>query len=169
MTTNPVSGFLVEPVRYCCLVICLPFYELRGRWKTALPARRSEGGNRIFPNWCLNSNYRKYLSTFFKRHDTGYGVSSDSSPSGISETTVVHWKHNGSFTCNSLPAVHGAMGCGQKCFRLVWRCHQLLSGFLARGHLPRMSLKSTNDKGDNEMITGAVHRFFSRKKPKNLT
>ena len=34
------------------------------------------------------------------------------------------------------PVVHGAMGCGQKNFQLVWRCHQLLSGFLAKGHLP---------------------------------
>jgi hypothetical protein len=31
------------------------------------------------------------------------------------------------------PAVHGAMS-----FKLVWRCHQLLSVFLAKGHLPRV-------------------------------
>ena len=31
-------------------------------------------------------------------------------------------------------AVHGARGCGQKNFQLVWQCHQLLSGFLAKGH-----------------------------------
>ena len=37
------------------------------------------------------------------------------------------------------PAVHGAMGCGQKSFKLVWRCHRLLSGFLAIGHLPLVS------------------------------
>ena len=30
--------------------------------------------------------------------------------------------------------------------------------FLAVGHLPRVSSLSTNDKGDNEMIPGAVHR-----------
>ena len=47
------------------------------------------------------------------------------------------------------------MGCGQnllsmepwaaakKSFKLVWRCHQLLSGFLAKGHLPRVSRRST--------------------------
>ena len=35
--------------------------------------------------------------------------------------------------------VHGATGYDQKCFKLVWRCHQLLSGFLANGHLPRVS------------------------------
>ena len=28
-----------------------------------------------------------------------------------------------------------------KSITLVWRCHQLLSGFLAKGHLPRMSRK----------------------------
>ena len=38
-----------------------------------------------------------------------------------------------------LPAVHGAMGCGQTSFKTVWRCHQLLSGFLAKGHLPRVA------------------------------
>ena len=41
------------------------------------------------------------------------------------------------------PVVHGAMGCGQKNFQLVWRCHQLLSGFLAKGHLPRVSRQSS--------------------------
>ena len=49
------------------------------------------------------------------------------------------------------PTVHGTMGFGQKSFRLVWRCHQLLSGFLANGHLPRMSCLSANDKEDNEV------------------
>ena len=39
-------------------------------------------------------------------------------------------------------AVHVAMGCSQKSFKLVWRCHQLLSGFLAEGHLPQMSRQS---------------------------
>ena len=39
--------------------------------------------------------------------------------------------------------VHGAMGCGQKNFQLVWRSHQLLSGFLAKGHLPRVSRQSS--------------------------
>ena len=48
-----------------------------------------------------------------------------------------------------LSVVHGAMGCGQKSFKLVWRCHQLLSGFLAKGYLPRLSRQSrlsTNDR-----------------------
>ena len=45
--------------------------------------------------------------------------------------------------------------------KLGWRCHQILSGFLANGHLPRVSRQSrlsANDKGDNEIIPGAVHR-----------
>ena len=53
------------------------------------------------------------------------------------------------------------MDCGQKSFKLVWRCHQLLSGFLAKDHLPRVVASVTsvaNDKGDNEVILRAVHR-----------
>ena len=36
-----------------------------------------------------------------------------------------------------------------------------MGGFLVKGHLPRVpcqSLLSANDKGDNEIIPGAVHR-----------
>ena len=41
----------------------------------------------------------------------------------------------------------------------MWQCYQLLSGFLAKGHLLRVSHQShLNNKGDNEMISGAVHR-----------
>ena len=46
-------------------------------------------------------------------------------------------------------------------YKLVWQCHQLLSGFLVNGHLPRVSCQSclsANDKGDNEMILGPVQR-----------
>ena len=46
----------------------------------------------------------------------------------------------------------------KKNFQLMWRCHQLLSGFLAKGHLPRVSRQVSNDKGNNEMILVAVHR-----------
>ena len=49
----------------------------------------------------------------------------------------------------------------KKSVKLVWQCHQLLSGFLAKGLLPRISRQSrlsTNDKSDNEMIPGAEHR-----------
>ena len=39
----------------------------------------------------------------------------------------------------------------KKTFKLVRRCHQLLSGFVRKGHLPRVSRQSANDKDDNEM------------------
>ena len=32
--------------------------------------------------------------------------------------------------------------------------HQLMYGFLAKGHLLRVSRQSVNDKGDNDEITG---------------
>ena len=32
--------------------------------------------------------------------------------------------------------VHGAMGCGQKSFKFVWRYHELLSGFLNKATCP---------------------------------
>ena len=48
---------------------------------------------------------------------------------------------------------------GKKC---LLRYHQLLLGFVANEHLPRLpcqSRLSTNDKSDNEMmVTGAVQR-----------
>ena len=64
------------------------------------------------------------------------------------------------------------MGCGQKSFKLVWQCLQLLSKFLAQGHLPRMSLEShhrANDKGDIEMIPGTlVFALLLRKTSENI-
>ena len=59
------------------------------------------------------------------------------------------------------PVVDRTMGCGQNSCKQVWRCHQLLSGFLANVYLPRVPRQSrllANDKGDNEIIPGAVHR-----------
>ena len=41
-------------------------------------------------------------------------------------------------------AVHGAIGCGQRSFMLMWWFHQLLSGFLASGHLSHVSCLSVN-------------------------
>ena len=51
------------------------------------------------------------------------------------------------------------MDCGQKNVQLVWRCHHLLSGF-QRPLAPSVASVSSaaNDKGDDEMILGAVHR-----------
>ena len=57
--------------------------------------------------------------------------------------------------------VHGAMDYRQKMFKLVWRCHHLLSCFLAKGHLPRLqhqSHLSVIGNGDNEMILVTVLR-----------
>ena len=34
------------------------------------------------------------------------------------------------------------MDCSKKCFKLVWWCHQLLSGFLSSDHLPIVSCQS---------------------------
>jgi hypothetical protein len=44
--------------------------------------------------------------------------------------------------CDNKPVVHGAMECGQNRFKLVWLFHQLMSGFLAKGHLSRVSRES---------------------------
>ena len=51
-----------------------------------------------------------------------------------------------------MPVFHGAMGCGQKSFKLVWWCHQLLSGFLTKDHLPRVSCQSCRS-----LMIPAVH------------
>ena len=68
-----------------------------------------------------------------------------------------------------IPVLHGAMG---KNFQLVWRCHQLLSGFLTKGQLPRVSRQSRrslmirmikNDPGGCVQIS--CHLPYSRGKP----
>ena len=49
----------------------------------------------------------------------------------------------------------------KKKFQPKWRSHQLLFGFLAKGHLsqvPRQSRISANNKGDNEIIQGTVQK-----------
>jgi hypothetical protein len=62
------------------------------------------------------------------------------------------WKESFSFFF-----VLGALGCGQKCLMLVWRYHQLLPRFLAKGHLPRVSRQSSLSANDG-MIPEVVHR-----------
>ena len=53
-------------------------------------------------------------------------------------------------------AVHGGMGCSQKSFKLVWRCAPVrISG---QSPLAPSVTSVANDKCDNEMIPGAVHR-----------
>ena len=46
----------------------------------------------------------------------------------------------------------------KKAFKLMWRCHRPLSGFLAIGHLSPSVTLVANDKADNEMIPADVHR-----------
>jgi hypothetical protein len=50
------------------------------------------------------------------------------------------------------------MSCGLKSFKLVWRCHPLLSEFLANGRLPLHISDVSPDKSNNEVKLGAVHR-----------
>ena len=60
-----------------------------------------------------------------------------------------------------MPVVYRAMDCGQKIFKLMWRCNQLLSGILANNQLSRVSRQShpsTNDNGDNEIKYGTMYR-----------
>ena len=49
----------------------------------------------------------------------------------------------------------------KKTLKLVWQYHHLLSWFSANGHLSRVSRQShlsSNNKGDNVMKPGVVHR-----------
>ena len=50
------------------------------------------------------------------------------------------------------PAVYGAMGCGQKNFKLVWRCHQLLSRFLAKRQFVPSVASVTSVTNNNKVI-----------------
>ena len=53
-------------------------------------------------------------------------------------------------------------GFRSKILTLVWRCHHQLPWFLGKRHLLRVSQQSrlaANDKGNNEMIPGDVHRY----------
>ena len=57
--------------------------------------------------------------------------------------------------------IHGVMSCGEKPLKIMWRCHQLLTGVLAKGRLSRVSRQScfsANTKGDNKMVPEAVYR-----------
>ena len=50
-----------------------------------------------------------------------------------------------------VPLIHEVMDCVQKSFKLQWLCQQFLSGFLATGHLLRVSHLSANNKSHQEM------------------
>ena len=64
-----------------------------------------------------------------------------------------------------LPVVRGAMGCGQKNFQLVWRCHDLLSGFLAKRHLPPVSQSSQSQQGIDFTALSDISWFVLTDKP----
>ena len=66
-------------------------------------------------------------------------------------------------TCS--PWSHGLRP--KKSFKLVWRCHQFLSGFLAKDHLLSVASVTSvaNDKNDNEMVLGAVYSLLYSRKP----
>ena len=62
----------------------------------------------------------------------------------------------------------------KKSFKLLEGYHQLLSGFRAKGNLPRVSRQLGNDKGDNEMIPQLCTDLLAfalqlRKTPENLS
>ena len=101
----------------------------------------------------------------------------------------VGWKHSffppsfslvlASYWCLSLllisaspfPAVHGTMDCGQKSFKLVWRCHKLLSRFLANGLFLQCHVSHVCQlMSDNDIIWGLCTGYlaFALKPRKNL-
>ena len=60
-----------------------------------------------------------------------------------------------------------------KIFKIVWRCHKLMSGFLANDHLPRVSRLSANGN-HNEIPPGAMNRpcgiyLIAEENPDNLS
>ena len=65
--------------------------------------------------------------------------------------------------CQLLPWIHYIQCCsrshGLQSNKLLRQCHQLLSGLLANGHLPRVLRLSTNDKDDNEMIQQLIKAY----------
>ena len=56
-----------------------------------------------------------------------------------------------------IPCCPRSSGLPQKSFKLVWWCHQLLSGFLAKDNFPGVSRQSA-DKCGNETMPGDVNR-----------
>ena len=77
-----------------------------------------------------------------------------------------------------IPALPGVMGCGQKSFKLVWWWYHLLSTFLFKGHLPRVSRQSRRSlmirvimKCPRKLCTTSllVIALRQRKTPENLS
>ena len=61
------------------------------------------------------------------------------------------------------------MGCGQKRFKLVWRCHKLLSGFLSKGHLPSVTSVTSiaNDRVKIKFCLLSIEQWAAAKKDLN--
>ena len=116
----------------------------------------------------VNNHRGKYIFLQFQSLDhltswTSWGPYKKSGSVNQNVGISVRLKRNGS-NLIAVPkarlVVHGAMGCGQESFKLVWRCHQLLSVFLVTGLLPRVSRQShlsISDESFNEVVPGALH------------
>ena len=77
----------------------------------------------------------------------------------IPYTTILHGRWLVQYLCHHWPVVHGLRP--KKKTQLVWRCHQLLSSFLAKGNLPRVSRQSRCSLMIRLIMKwslGAVHR-----------
>ena len=75
--------------------------------------------------------------------------------------------------CDAYSAVHGAVNRSQKSFKLVWRCHQLLYGFLAKGYLSPSVTSVANDNWLWNVPGGCAqiswHLPYSRGKPQKTS
>jgi hypothetical protein len=58
-----------------------------------------------------------------------------------------------------LRRLHVDIGCGQKSFMLVLRCHHFLSGFLAKDHLPRVSRQSLLSANNRYVMQSKFFHF----------
>jgi hypothetical protein len=100
------------------------------------------------------SNIRITLKYFLKL----FPVYLSTETTGISDRLTLYsssWRFQERFSRHYLTCCPWSHGYGIKSFKLVWQCHQLLAGFLAKGHLSavsRQSCSSDNEKGDNYMI-----------------
>ena len=108
--------------------------------------------SRQLPSINIPSSPPPITSTCLFPQPTKATVLAESSSFSLSFIASLHsvagCRHETGRCCSFLPfffCVHGAIGCGQKSFTLVWWCQQLLSGFLAKGHLPREPRLSANE------------------------
>ena len=117
----------------------------------------------ILLTYCIVFSFWQHTSEIITTYNVGYMI-------GLPEISV-------GFNSGLLrPVVYWATSSATNSFKLMWRCHQFLSGFLTEDHRPRVSRQSrlsANDNYDNEMISGTVNRSLGiylklRKTPDNL-